>query len=132
MHPSVHLATPKFRTLPELVACCCSSSAAVPDSMPIAWYSRGGLNQSSLISATSQGIHASTSVGATLDQLSRKDCGRVVFNSSFMLTPESYANHQWLQSVRLLANGSAYGLVHNEFSASVPCSLQCCCCCCPR
>ena len=25
------------------------------------------------------------------------------------------ANYQWLQSVRVLANGTAYGLVHNEF-----------------
>ena len=72
-------------------------------------------NQSSLISATSQGVHASTSLGATLDTLSRKDCRRVVFNSSFELTPQSYANHQWLQSVRVFANGSAWGLVHNEF-----------------
>jgi len=86
----------------------------MPDSMPIAWYNRGS-NQSSLISATSQGVHASTAAGPTLDGLARKDCERVVFNSSFSLTPESYANHQWLQSVRLLPNGSAYGLVHNEF-----------------
>ena len=61
------------------------------------------------------GVHASTAAGPTLDLLSRTDCDRVVFNSSFELTPRSYANHQWLQSVRLLANGSAYGLVHNEF-----------------
>jgi hypothetical protein len=86
----------------------------VPDSMPIAWFDRQR-NESSLISATSQGIHASTSVGGSLDSLSRTDCRRVVFNSSFETTPQSYANHQWLQSVRLLANGSAYGLVHNEF-----------------
>jgi hypothetical protein len=33
----------------------------VPDSMPIAWYNRrgaAGLNRSSLISATSQGVHS--------------------------------------------------------------------------
>ena len=82
--------------------------------MPIAWFDRRR-NQSSLISATSQGVHASTSLGATLDTLSRQDCRRVVFNSSFELTPQSYANHQWLQSVRVFANGSAWGLVHNEF-----------------
>ena len=86
----------------------------VPDSMPIAWYNRR-LNVSTFISSTSQGVHASTSLGPTLDTLSRADCDRVVFNSSFETTPQSLANHQWLQSVRLLANGSAYGLVHNEF-----------------
>jgi hypothetical protein len=86
----------------------------MPDSMPIAWYNRAA-QKSSLISATSQGIHASTAAGPTLDGLARTDCKRVVFNSSFELTPNSYANHQWLQSVRLLRNGSAYGLVHNEF-----------------
>ena len=86
----------------------------MPDSMPVAWYDRS-TNTSSLISATSQGIHASTSPGPTLAMLSRKNCGRVVFNSSFGLHPDSYANHQWLQSVRVLANGTAYGLVHNEF-----------------
>ena len=91
----------------------------VPDSMPLAWFDRLR-NESSLISATSQGIHASTASGGSLDSLSRKDCGRVVFNSSFETTPQSYANHQWLQSVRLLANGSAYGLVHNEFKPELP------------
>jgi hypothetical protein len=84
--------------------------------MPIAWVDRKR-NVSSFISATSQGIHASTSRGPTLDDLARTDhdCRRVVFNSSFLTTPESYANHQWLQSVRVFANGSAFGLVHNEF-----------------
>ena len=88
----------------------------VPDSMPIAWFNRK-LNVSSFISATSQGVHASTSPGSTLDELARKDkdCQRVVFNSSFLKTPESFANHQWLQSVRVFDNGSAFGLVHNEF-----------------
>jgi hypothetical protein len=37
----------------------------------------------------------------------------VVFNSTFDVTPASYANNQWLQNVRVLQNGSAFGLVHN-------------------
>ena len=45
------------------------------------------------------------------------NCQDVLFNSSFSTDPSSYANFQWLQSVRLLKNGSAYGLVHNEFKA---------------
>ena len=89
-----------------------------PDSMPTAWYNRE-LNVTSLISATAQGTHASTSPGPTLATLSRDDCARVVLNSTFDTTPQSYANHQWLQTVRLFANGSAFGLVHNEFKSEL-------------
>ena len=63
--------------------------------MPVAWYNRA-TNTSSLISATSNGVHASTSPGPTLGILTRKDCGRLVFNSTFDLDPATYANHQWL------------------------------------
>jgi len=88
-----------------------------PDSMPLAWFKRGADPQVSLIFATSAGIHAS--VGPDLNSLKR-NCDRVVFNSTFAMTPDTYANHQWLQNVRLLANGSAYGLVHNEFKGELP------------
>ena len=89
----------------------------VPDSMPVAWFNRGA-NRSSLIFATSQGVHASVAHGPTLDGLSR-DCDRVVFNSTFSHEPETFANNQWIQSVRLFPNGSAYALVHNEFKGEL-------------
>lgn len=97
-----------------------------PDSMPIAWFNRE-LNRSSLIAATSQGVHASVAGGATLDEL-RHDCSRVVFNSSFGTSPTSFANRQWLQSVRLLPNGTAFGLVHNEFKGEFSGNTSYCSC----
>ena len=89
----------------------------VPDAEPIAWFNPR-TNKSSFVSATGgAATHAWVAPGMSLDNLKHDDCSRVVFNSSNSLTPESYANYQWLQSVRLLANGSAFGLVHNEFKA---------------
>lgn len=87
------------------------SDADTPDSMPIAWFSRQ-TNQTSLVTANSQGVFPM--VGSTLDDLTR-NCTRVVFNSTFDLSPASFANYQWLQSVHLFPNGSAFALIHNEF-----------------
>eukprot|EP00040_Diaphanoeca_grandis_P027754 m.158820 g.158820 ORF g.158820 m.158820 type:complete len:546 (+) comp31109_c0_seq1:164-1801(+) len=97
-----------------------------PDSMPLAWYNIK-TNKTSFISATSQGIHASVGNGPTLNNLIH-DCSRVVFNSTFNTLPSSYANHQWLQSVRLFANGTAQGLVHNEFKGEFSGNLSYCNC----
>ncbi|EDQ89961.1 uncharacterized protein MONBRDRAFT_7734 [Monosiga brevicollis MX1] len=81
------------------------------DSMPIAWYNRA-TNETYLIAAVSEGIFPN--VGPTLSQLTHR-CDRLVFNSSFEARPNTYANYQWLQSVHLFPNGTAFGLVHNEF-----------------
>jgi hypothetical protein len=51
-------------------------------------------------------------VGSSLDNLTGCEG---VFRSVHNTTPQSYANHQWLQSVRVFANGTVAGLVHNEF-----------------
>eukprot|EP00035_Acanthoeca_spectabilis_P000958 m.76502 g.76502 ORF g.76502 m.76502 type:complete len:601 (-) comp10535_c0_seq2:27-1829(-) len=97
-----------------------------PDSMPIAWYNRAASPpHASLIFATSHGINPL--VGSDLSHL-RPNCERVVFNSTMDSTPDSYANYQWLQNVRLLANGSAFGLVHNEFKPELSPPNQYCSC----
>eukprot|EP01051_Picozoa_sp_SAG22_P021532 SAG22_NODE_4789_length_1163_cov_1.741541_1_plen_237_part_00 len=89
------------------------------DSMPIAWHSRR-TNTTFFMSADHRRMFAGT--GPTLDNLTGCSARRVLtsFNAS---TPQSYANFQWLQSVRVFANNTAAGLVHNEFKGEVSLKL---------
>eukprot|EP00947_MAST-08B_sp_MAST-8B-sp1_P001548 g1548.t1 len=83
--------------------------------MPIAWHNPL-TNETSLISATSWGTYAT--VGANLSQLAergRHDCSHQVYKAINDSRPETFENHQWLQSVRVFPNGSGVALVHNEF-----------------
>jgi hypothetical protein len=70
------------------------------DSMPLAWVNpmKDISTSSYFISAVSQGIHPM--VGPSLHRLTRQ-CGKPIFNSTFTQIPETYANFQWLQSVRV-------------------------------
>lgn len=79
------------------------------DSMPLAFAAQG---ETYLISAASYGVHAF--VGPSLGAVEHQ-CDRVIFNSTFNNTPESYANYGWIQSVTALPNGTLVALVHNEF-----------------
>jgi len=79
--------------------------------MPIAWHVRS-LNKTFLVASVSDGDFPN--VGPDIEHLEH-DCSRVVFNSTFNTSVESFANHQWLQSVRVFPNGTAFGLIHNEF-----------------
>ena len=84
------------------------------DSMPAAYYS-SVTNLTYMWAAVSGGIRPNVGLGPRgLDAMSH-DCQRVLFNSSFLPTPESYANFQWLQSAHLFDNGTGFALVHNEF-----------------
>jgi hypothetical protein len=84
------------------------------DSMPVAWRSPEDGGTTFFIAAVSAGIHAFE--GPTLSSVRHK-CGAPIFNSSFNETPESYANFQWLQAPHMFANGTGFGLVHNEFKS---------------
>ena len=100
----------------------------VPDAEAVAWFNPRN-NQSTFIMATGgAATHAFVAAGMSLENLTKDACTRVVLNSSRDGTPNSYANYQWLQSVRLLANGSAYGLVHNEFKAEFTGNRSYCSC----
>jgi hypothetical protein len=81
------------------------------DSRLIAWYDR---NTSSTYCLMSNRNHMNAGVGPSLDNIT-KCTQRPVFTSTQNSTPESFANDQWLQSVRVFANGTVAGLVHNEF-----------------
>ena len=85
------------------------------DSMPIAWFNRR-TNTSYFMSAQHERMQAGTA--STLDD-PPTSCSGNIFTShdahGFDSGPQSYANFQWLQSVRVFANGTAAGLVHNEF-----------------
>lgn len=81
------------------------------DSMPIAWHVRS-LNQTFLVASVSDGDFPN--VGPDILHL-KHDCSRLVFNSTHDLDPASYANNQWLQSVRVFPNGTVFALIHNEF-----------------
>ena len=84
------------------------------DSMPIAWFNRAE-NTTYFMSASH--LHPHAGRGPSLDSI--KYCSAPVFMShdqhGYDSGPESYANFQWLQSIRVFANGTAAGLVHNEF-----------------
>eukprot|EP01047_Picozoa_sp_COSAG01_P084026 COSAG01_NODE_17857_length_1119_cov_1.223529_1_plen_294_part_10 len=84
------------------------------DSVSIAWHNRR-LNMSTFYGACHIDPHGVT--GGTLDEISvREVCtAEPVFKSFNNHTPESYANMQWLQSVRVFANGTAAGITHTEF-----------------
>jgi hypothetical protein len=86
-----------------------------PDSMPIAWHNRR-TNTTYFMAADHRHMFAGT--GPTLDNL--RNCSSRVFASTNASTPQSYANFQWLQSVRVFANGTAAGLAHNEFKGEFP------------
>lgn len=88
-----------------------------PDSLPVAWHNPL-TNISSLISATSWGTFASR--GRRLDQPLRHVCTHEVYKAANESSPQSYANHQWLQAPRVWANGSGFALVHNEFHGEQP------------
>lgn len=84
------------------------------DSVSIAWHNRA-TNTSTFYGACHKDPHGAT--GTTLDDISaRPVCTAVPVLKSFNNhTPESYANMQWLQSVRVFANGTAAGITHTEF-----------------
>lgn len=86
------------------------------DSMPQAWYSRG-TNTTYFMGASHARMVAG--IGATLDEAPTA-CSGQIFNGThdrhgYESGPQTYANFQWLQSVRVFADGTAAGLVHNEF-----------------
>jgi hypothetical protein len=85
------------------------------DSMPVAWFNRR-INTSYFMSALHEKMVAGTA--PTLDQAPTA-CSGAIFTShdahGYDSGPESYANFQWLQSIRVFANGTAAGLIHNEF-----------------
>ena len=92
--------------------CCTRHKKEVgPDSMVIAWYNR---NKSIAYLMASNHRHMNAGIGTSIDNISRCNAGPVFF-SVHNSTPQSYANNQWLQSVRVFANGTLAGLVHNEF-----------------
>ena len=84
------------------------------DSKAIAWHNRA-TNTTTFYGATHKDPYGAT--GPTLDSIGAKaHCtAEPVFKSFNNHTPESYANMQWLQSVRVFANGTAAGVTHNEF-----------------
>ena len=95
----------------------CPTGEDGADSMPIAWVDSSSSTNAStsyFVTAVSKGIHPMT--GTNLENLTRQ-CGQPIFNSTFTQVPSTYANSQWLQSVRVLRNGTGWGLVHNEFKA---------------
>ena len=77
------------------------------DSMPIAWFNRRA-NTSYFMSAQHERMQAGTA--PTLDEPPAA-CSGSIFSShdahGFDSGPQSYANFQWLQSVRVFANGTA-------------------------
>ena len=82
------------------------------DSMPAAFHSRRD-NLTYFWGAVGMELRPST--GHTLDDL-RHDCSvGSIFNATLAQTPQSWANFQWLQSVHMLQNGTAFALIHNEF-----------------
>ena len=84
------------------------------DSMPTAFHSRRD-NITYFWGAVGTELRPST--GHSLDDL-RHDCSvGSIFNATLAQTPQSWANFQWLQSVHLLPNGTAFALIHNEFHA---------------
>ena len=84
------------------------------DSMPAAYFSTQS-NLTFMWAAVSGGVRPNVGKGPHgLDEMTH-DCGRLLFNSSFLPTPESFANFQWLQSAHLFDNGTGFALVHNEF-----------------
>jgi hypothetical protein len=84
------------------------------DSMPAAFHSRRD-NLTYFWGAV--GTELRPSAGRTLDDL-RHDCSiGSIFNATLAQTPQSWANYQWLQSVHMMPNGTAFALIHNEFHA---------------
>ena len=82
-----------------------------PDSMPIAWHNPT-TGTSYLISSTDCTY---ATLGTSLDALDRHDCTSTPYKQVNDSRPWTYANHQWLQSARVFANGSGFAFVHNEF-----------------
>lgn len=105
----------------------CSGS----DSMPTAWHDRGS-NTTYFMAADHDHMYAGTTL-QTLAEVPRNCSGPVMQSHDlhgFDSGPQSYANFQWLQSIRVFANGTAAGLVHNEFKGEFAplgtyCSRQC-------
>ena len=98
-----------------------------PDSMPIAFHDELR-NESRLISATPWGTYAH--VGTTLHDLPlRHDCSHSLFNEFNSTDPAKFADHQWMQSVRLMPDGSGSALIHSEMHGDLSgnwslCSIQ--------
>jgi hypothetical protein len=89
------------------------------DSMPAAFHSR---RENLTYFWGAVGVELRPSTGRTLDDL-RHDCSvGSIFNATLAQTPQSWANYQWLQSVHILANGTAFALIHNEFVSSWHCA----------
>lgn len=82
-----------------------------PDSMPVAWHNPLQ-NKSYLISASGKTY---ATIGPSLSALRKHDCSHEVYSAINKSTPSSFANHQWLQAVRLFQNGTGWALIHNEF-----------------
>ena len=85
------------------------------DSRPIAWHKRA-TNTSYFMSALHERMVAGTA--PSLDHAPTACSGPILTSHDahgYDSGPQSYANFQWLQSVRVFADGTAAGLVHNEF-----------------
>jgi len=85
------------------------------DSRPIAWHNRA-TNTSYFMSAQHERMVAGTA--SSLDHAPTACSGPILTSHDahgYDSGPQSYANFQWLQSIRVFADGTAAGLVHNEF-----------------
>lgn len=85
------------------------------DSMPVAWFNRPE-NMTYFMAADHRHMYAG--VAPTLQRAPAACSGRVMASHDahgYDSGPQSYANFQWLQSVRVFADGTAAALVHNEF-----------------
>jgi hypothetical protein len=84
------------------------------DSMPAAFFNRRD-NLTTFWGAVGTELRPST--GPSLDEL-KHDCSTgSIFNATMAQTAESFANYQWMQSVTMFPNGTAFALIHNEFHA---------------
>ena len=91
------------------------STCTGTDSMPIAWFNRR--TNTTFFMAASH-LHMYAGIAPTLEEVPHACSGRLLTSHDvhgYESGPQSYANFQWLQSVRVFANGTAVGLVHNEF-----------------
>ena len=78
-----------------------------PDSMPIAWHDPK--TERSFLIASTDCTHPA--VGPNLSVVSGKhDCSHKPYQAVNDSRPWKYANHQWMQSVRLYPNGTGFVL----------------------
>jgi hypothetical protein len=88
--------------------------AEQPDSMPLAWHNPL-TKKSYLVTANNLGTYPS--FGPNLSALQGHDCSHSIYDSVNSTTPDSFANHQWLQVAHVFPNGSGAALIHSELHA---------------